>query len=277
MRIPSTDDVDLAVHDLGGEGPDLLLAHATGFHGLVWEPLAASLSGFHRWSVDLRAHGDSRRPADRPLEWEGFADDVLAVVDGLGLDRPYGVGHSKGGAALALAEQRRPGTFRALYLYEPVIMPAEMLSDGPSTDNPLSAGARRRRATFASHDEAYENFAAKPPFDALDPDALRAYVRHGFAPTDDGGVTLKCRPEDEAEVYAMGSAHRAFLELDRIGCPVTVAVGDTSSFGPAAFAGAIAAALPQGHLEQLPHLGHFGPLEAPAEIAFSVRRAFAGL
>jgi len=53
MRASSTDGVELEVHDLGGDGPDLLLVHATGFHGRVWEPLAGHLNGFHRWSVTL--------------------------------------------------------------------------------------------------------------------------------------------------------------------------------------------------------------------------------
>jgi hypothetical protein len=44
--------------------------------------------------------------------------------------------------------------------------------------------------------------------------------------------------------------------------------------GPAAFAPEIAAALPHGVLERHGHLGHFGPLEAPSELAESVR-AFA--
>ena len=38
--VPSTDGVTLAVHDLGGDGPPLLLCHATGFHGRVWTALA---------------------------------------------------------------------------------------------------------------------------------------------------------------------------------------------------------------------------------------------
>ena len=147
MRIPSTDGVELEVHDLGGDGPPLLLAHATGFHGRVWEPLAAHLTGFHRWSIDMRAHGDSDAPEDRPLEWYGFADDVLSVIDALGLEKPFGVGHSKGAASLLLAEQARPGTFSALYLYEPVVVPEDFVTDR-NPDNPLSNGARRRRDTF---------------------------------------------------------------------------------------------------------------------------------
>jgi pimeloyl-ACP methyl ester carboxylesterase len=273
MRVDSTDGVELEVHDLGGDGPPLLLVHATGFHGLVWEPLASHLTGYRRWSIDMRAHGDSTAPLGRSLEWDGFADDVLAVVDALGLERPFAVGHSKGGAALLLAEQRRPGTFGSLYCWEPVVMPPE-IAIGYQPDNPLSNGARRRRPTFASHDEAFENYAAKPPFSRLDAAALRAYVDHGFAMNDDGTVTLKCRPENEADVYAHGTAHQAFRSLDLVRCPVTIAVGVEDTV-PAIFGRPISAALPAGHIESHPELGHFGPLENPQIVAASIRAAFA--
>ena len=202
---------------------------------------------------------------------------MLAVVDGLDLERPFGVGHSLGGAALIMAELRRPGTFRGLWCYEPVVMPPEMITEGPVPDNPLSAGARRRRDRFSSADAAIANFAAKPPFQALDPRALERYVEHGFVAEADGSVRLKCQPEHEADIFAFGSASRAFHDLGDVTCPVTIAVGDPSSFGPAAFAGAIADALPQGHLQSFPDLGHFGPLEDPAAIALGIRQAFAGL
>lgn len=272
MRIASTDGVELEVHDLGGDGPDLLLCHATGFHGRVWEPLAARLDGHHRWSVDLRAHGDSTTPTDRSLEWYGFADDILSVIDALGLDRPFGVGHSKGAASLLLAEQARPGTFRALYLFEPVVVPTEHVGQ-PSLDNPLSQGALRRRTRFASRDEAVANYAAKPPFSTLHPEVLRLYVDHGFV--DDGdGVTLKCDPADEAQVYAHGLAHHAFAALDTVDCPVTIAVGAEDTV-PAIFGRPIAAALPHGRLLTFGDLAHFGPLEAPEVIATSILEAFA--
>ena len=50
----------------------------------------------------------------------------LLVLHLLGLIPPYctgclAFGHSGGGLAAAIAEARRPGTFAALYLYEPVI------------------------------------------------------------------------------------------------------------------------------------------------------------
>jgi pimeloyl-ACP methyl ester carboxylesterase len=206
------------------------------------------------------------------MAWEHFADDVLAVVDALGLTDVLAVGHSKGGAALLLAEQRRPGTFRALYCYEPIVfppLPEEILS-GP---NPLADGALRRRTTFPSVEAAIDNYAAKQPFCELDADVLDAYVRFGFS-ADDDGIHLKCRPEIESKVYRMGGQHGAFARLNEVGCPVTVAAGAATPYTPAAMAPAIADALPHGTLEEHPDLGHFGPLQDPGHIANCITACF---
>lgn len=267
--VPSTDGVTVALHDLGGDGPPLLLAHATGFHGRVWEPVAAHLPDFHCFAPDLRGHGDSVIPPGLAFEWSGFASDILAIVEAMGWTDLGAAGHSKGGAALLLAEQRRPGTFRSLYLFEPIVFPP---FDGPvPVSNPLADGARRRRDRFDSYDAAYANFASKPPLDALHPAALRAYVDGGFAQQADGTVVLKCRPETEAEVYTMGSQHDAYVHLADVRCPVTVAAGVEIPFSPSSFAPPIVSALPHGRLERHDDLGHFGPLEDPATIARAIR------
>src|SRR5690606_34603090 len=181
--LPTPDGLSLAVHEHGGTGRPTLLCHATGFHGAVWEPLSAALGeGFERWSIDFRGHGATTIPPEHPLGWDEIATDVLTAVDGLGLPagEVLGVGHSMGGACLLLAEQARPGTFAGLWLFEPIVPPPGMLGAPDGRDNPLAAGALRRRPTFPSAAEALANFAAKPPFGALRADALHAYVRHGF-------------------------------------------------------------------------------------------------
>ena len=278
-RCTTSDGLGIEVYDFGGDGTrDLLMVHATGFCAEVMTPLARALSDrYHCWGIDLRAHGRSDRPADGNFEWSGFARDVRAGVDHLGLERPDGFGHSCGGASLLLAEQAVPGTFGSLYCFEPVIFPGTPEA-GVIEDNPLSAGARRRRDTFPSAELAFTNFSSKPPFDALDPEALRGYVEGGFEliPADAGGdglsVRLRCRREDEAAIYAHGFGHDAFDHLPEVACPVTLACGaETDSFGPT-FLELDAARLPHPHIEILPGLGHFGPLEAPGPVAESVRR-----
>jgi pimeloyl-ACP methyl ester carboxylesterase len=80
---------DLAVHDWGGTGAPVLLAHPTGFHGRLWAPVAERLVGAGRrvWSFDFRGHGDSYAPGPvgDAYAWAGFAADALAVVDHLGI------------------------------------------------------------------------------------------------------------------------------------------------------------------------------------------------
>lgn len=261
----------LAVHELGGTGRPVLMAHATGFHGAVWEPVAASLGdGFAKWAVDFRAHGASTVPAGSELDWAVFGEDVVAVVDQLDLPAGelLGVGHSMGGAALLLAEQARPGTFAGLWLYEPISPPPGAL---PALEggNSLADGAARRREAFPSAAEALANFAAKPPFNVLRADALHAYVRHGFVTGADGDVHLACRPPDESQIYRGGGSHGAFEGLGDVRCPVVVACGRDEP-GPVMFAPAVAAALPHGHLERHEPLGHFGPLEAPSICANAI-------
>ncbi|MBV8463147.1 MAG: alpha/beta hydrolase, partial [Acidimicrobiales bacterium] len=214
--VVTADGTRVAAYDEGGSGPDLLLVHATGFCAAVLRPLARHLAPhYHCWSIDLRAHGRSQPPADGDFRWTGFADDVASTIDHLGLRRPRAFGHSCGGTAAVLAEEGRPGTFAALYGFEPVILPLGP-SDRAVEDNPLTAGARRRRPSFPSREDALANFAAKGPFGQLDPAVLRLYVEEGLeiVPATDGGdgraVRLRCRREDEAEIYAWGASHGAF-------------------------------------------------------------------
>jgi pimeloyl-ACP methyl ester carboxylesterase len=285
-RCTTPDGVELALYDFGGQGDDLLLVHATGFCAEVLTPLATALSrSFHCWGLDLRAHGQSGRPADGDFAWSGFAVDVLAAVDHLGLDRPAGFGHSCGGASLLLAEEARPGTFRSLFCFEPVVFDESRLGKYGmlATDNPLSAGARRRRETFPSSEDAFVNFSSKPPFADLDPEALCCYVEAGFEPIpeaeggDGHAIRLRCRREDEAEVYVHGLDHGAFGHLPEITCPVGLACGaDTDAFGPA-FLEADAGQLRRSTVEVIPGIGHFGPLQQPALVADSVLRTLGSL
>jgi pimeloyl-ACP methyl ester carboxylesterase len=270
-----TDDgVAIAWYDFGGDGPDLLLAHATGFHAHVWLPVIERLrSRFRCVAFDERGHGDSTSPADGTFDWHRFGRDALAVVGAAGLDRPFGVGHSCGGALLLLAEEAAPGTFRSLWCYEPVVLPVD--DPPPPTPGPLTEGARRRREVFSSRDEATERYRSKPPTAGFRPDVLEAYVQFGFDDLPDGSVRLKCRGEDEARTYEWGLAHRAFADLARVRCPVALAHGERDAhFGADAMA-ALAGRLPGAQVDMAAGLTHFGPLEDPDAVADAILRAFA--
>ena len=283
ISVPSTDGVTLAVHDFGGSGTPVLAAHATGFNGLAWTPLARALGSCHVVAPDFRAHGGSAVARDADLDWDRFADDVLATVDALGWNagadgsRPVGIGHSMGGAALLLAEVRRPGTFAGLWVFEPIIFPREMRASASSADNPLSVGARRRRPTFSSRDEAFSTYASKPPMNSFTAEALAGYVTAGFVAVADDTVRLACEPEDEARIYTTASTCTAFEHLGAVSCPVAVVRGVVEGFSPAGIAGPAAEAASHGHLVAHDELSHFGPMEDPVGLAAEISEFISAL
>lgn len=276
--VVTADGIALAAHELGGTGPDLLLAHATGFHGRAWLPVAAHLArAFRCRSWDMRGHGDStvHPGASVAFDWPTLAGDALAVVDALGLRHPFGFGHSSGATVLLLAEAARPGTFAGLYCFEPI--GAATLAPQPlAPHHPMAEQARRRRDVFPSRRAAEEAYRAKPPLDALAPAGLRAYVDHGFDQLDDGTVRLKCRPEHEARMYEHGFAHDAFARLVDVRCPVVLAAGASSPVVGPDVLERWAARLPSGRAEVLDGVGHLAPLEDPEAVASAVSRALLG-
>jgi pimeloyl-ACP methyl ester carboxylesterase len=271
QRVRSSDNVNVAVHDFGGSGPPLLLSHATGFHGYCYLPIADALDEvFTSYALDYRGHGDTPRPTDWKVDWDRYGDDALAAGRAIA---PAGgliaFGHSMGGAALLMAAHRDPGLFDTIVIFEPIVFPTDQeRPEGSTGEEPprLVTGARRRRASFDSFDQALQNFASKPPMMAFDPDVLRMYVAHGFAPSPEG-VRLKCDPEHEARTFEQGGLHRTWDLLPEIETRVVVVTGVLDGQGPAAIAEGIADRLPNSTFVSRPEFDHFGPFVHPAAFA----------
>ena len=269
--------VPIATWELGGSGPPLLVAHATGFHACSLRALAEGVADrFRVVGFDLRGHGHSATP---PLDqdpdgriptmaWEAFAGDALAVVEALGLQGASAFGHSCGGAALLLAEQHRPGTFAGIFAYEPVVAPPSFWARGLRLDP--AVGAQRRRGVFASRDAARRHYAAKPPLSSLRDDVLADYVEHGFADEPDGTVRLRCPPEAEAATFSMAASTDVWDRLGQVSCPTTFACGGGDSGFCRDRMADLAALVQHGRVEEHAGLGHLGPLERPDEVADAV-------
>jgi pimeloyl-ACP methyl ester carboxylesterase len=267
-RIRGAGGVEIATYHLGGDGPPVMLLHATGFHGRCWLPLAPALTDhFSVWSIDHRGHGSSgKAPDGRYDDWRLFVEDLFAVLDALGIDGWRGVGHSLGGAVLLMAEARQPGTFTELCLYEPVVLSPTLRSDGAGPGASMSDVVRKRRRTFSSRREARDNFAAKPPMNTFDPAALDAYITYGFVDDPAGGVTLACAPEDEASVYEGAPGSRAWEHLSDVRPPVAVLGGFDPRDPVSRVIEDVARQLPRGGARRLEGLTHFGPFEDPLAV-----------
>lgn len=80
-----------------GHGRPLILLHGGLGSGEMYAPILPALAAEHEVvAVDLQGHGRTA-DIDRPMDLRLLADDVAALVDHLGLDRPDLVGYSFGG------------------------------------------------------------------------------------------------------------------------------------------------------------------------------------
>ena len=278
--ISSTDGVTIAMHDFGGTGSPILLSHATGFHGHCMKPIADGLmSNHHVMALDHRGYGDAETVDPAGISWDQYGLDALAAAQYLSDQHNgepiVGIGHSMGGASLLMAAQRAPQLFRALFVFEPIVFPpVDESVDRPV--NPLAGGARKRRSTFDSYEDALANYASKPPMSAFHPDAREQYVLHGFKKTDNG-VELKCLPEHEAVTYETGGTSGAWEQLGNIQTRTWVISGALAPFQPSSFAEAVSQQMTSSTFIRWDEVGHFGPLERPDLIVTYVASVLATL
>jgi pimeloyl-ACP methyl ester carboxylesterase len=85
-------------YETHGEGRPLVLLHGGLGSGEMFGPdVIAKLAAHHQVILpDLQGHGRTA-DIDRPLDIKLMADDIAALIDHLGLDRPDLVGYSLGG------------------------------------------------------------------------------------------------------------------------------------------------------------------------------------
>jgi pimeloyl-ACP methyl ester carboxylesterase len=98
-HLVTSGDVEIAVRDYGGAGPDVLLIHGGGRNVHDWDEVVRHLEGMRVAAMDLRGHGESS--VVEAWDWDAAVDDVRAVIADLGMTRPVVVGHSLGGMVAA--------------------------------------------------------------------------------------------------------------------------------------------------------------------------------
>ena len=223
-----------------------MLLHAFPLPGDMFEPQWTALSGRARLIVpDLRGFGGSDT-APSPSEMGAMADDVLGLLDHLGVESAVVGGVSMGGYASLALLRNDPGRVRALVLAD----------TQTSADD---APARERRETSAREVLEKGPAALLSSVDKLlapsAPPELRARVSAWIA----GGS-----PEGFAAAQR-GMALRPDARdiLTRFGGPVLVLVGADDVLTPPAKARAMADLVPGAELVEIPGAGHLANLEQP--------------
>ncbi len=211
-RMISVPEGEIAVLDFGDPARpvDVIFSNGNGFNAMCHRQALAPLASRMRIIVaDQRGHGRTRLPVhpEGRRDWWDLSRDLIALMEGLRLDRPVILaGHSMGGTTSLMAAQTAEDRVGAVVAFDPVMWHGPLDPDNlPPRLQDIVTGTLRRRATFDSRTAAFAAYKGRGIF-ATWPDAvLTDYLEDGFRETD-GGVELTCSPAWEASNY-VAQAH----------------------------------------------------------------------
>ena len=271
--------------DGSSDKPPALLLHGTGFVADVWDEVARELaSSYTVYALDRRGHGASHKPG--AYHFLDYADDVCRVIDALDLHGIYGIGHSASATDLLLAATMLPGRFTRLFVMEPTVMDPRAARDASAGLSEWATagvqGVLRRQAEFDSFEAVFKRYRAAPAFADWTETSLWAYVKHGFAPLENGRVRLCCTPEIESailrpifeamdQIYTGDARGNPFGNFTEIDCPVRVTTAEKSAPIYKKMASRAVSLIPQVSTWTFEGSGHCVAQEAPARVAQALR------
>ncbi len=259
-------DADLSYLLYEGDGPCMILLHATGFLPWLWHPIARRLAP--RWKVIAPYFCDHRvsDPHEGGLDWLSVARDLVSFISSLGITDPAVVGHSMGATVAAIACGEQGLEARGLVLFEPIFLPEDFYGARITVDqHPLASRSIRRRDSWGSEDELRAYLRSKPLFANWDGEMLDLYIEYGVKRLDAGGLVLACSPVREASLFMGGMHYDPWPVLSRVTCPVLLLEGETSENRAFIDLKKAASTFPNGSYRMIEGAGHLIPQEKPRE------------
>ncbi|MYY04762.1 MULTISPECIES: alpha/beta fold hydrolase [unclassified Streptomyces] len=252
MSHATVNGATLHYDDLGpSTGLPVLLIHGHPFNRTLWTPQSAALTaaGHRVITPDLRGYGASDVTPGQ-VYLSDFADDLVGLLDLLGIDRAVVGGVSMGGQIAMEVQRRHASRVRALVLSD-TSAPAET-PEGRTFRNQL-ADRLLAEGMDGYADEVIGKMLASYNVTALP--EVAAHVLGMMRATDPRGAAAALR----------GRAERADYRdtLAATPCPVLVVVGADDAYTPVADAETITRLAPHATLHVIEGAGHLPGAEQP--------------
>jgi lipase len=268
-------DAELSYLLYNGEGPPLILLHATGFQPWLWHPIARELAGDYRIIAPSFCDHREADPEEGGLSWRTLAEDTVRLCEALHLERPFLAGHSMGATVLMMANALYRLPARGMVLIEPILLPPELYrANLRMEDHPLAARAIKRTNFWRDPDAAVAYLRSRALFQAWDEEMVELYIRYGMTGTQDGGLRLACSPRREAALFMGGMQFDPWPLLPKVSCPVLILEGEKSENRGFIDLGRVRSLLPASDYRLVGNAGHLIPMERPGEVTRLIENFF---
>ncbi|MEU5259660.1 alpha/beta hydrolase [Amycolatopsis sp. NPDC021455] len=251
-KITTARGQDVHFVDHGGTGPALVLLHSFLMDESMFAPQVLRFSPTHRCiTIDERGHGGT--PAEAGFTYWDVAEDVIAVLDHLGIEQAVFSGTSQGGFIALRIALLAPERVRAL---------AVLGSSGEREDPEVADSYRRIAAAWREHGPVDQllDAVASLCLGEFDAEEWKAKWRKV---SGDHLTTILDTLVDRDDLTA---------RLPEIHVPALVLHGDADAAYPLAKARLIAERLPNAELVVVPGGAHFLSLTDPDAVNESLAR-----
>jgi pimeloyl-ACP methyl ester carboxylesterase/DNA-binding SARP family transcriptional activator len=216
------EEITMHVVDWPGEEPSILAIHGSAGHAYGLTALGERLAPDVRFvAVDLRGHGFSDKPATG-YGVEEHVEDVLQLIDALGLERPILLGHSIGGAVATFAAEAGGDRVGGLVLFDAVVGDRRFVDGASFVVESFGASLEQR---FAAFDEYHGRWLAEPE-DSPWRRWLERSDRMELAPLPNGMLRRRGLREALAAEWTSVARADALGALSRVAVPVLVVHAD---------------------------------------------------
>jgi pimeloyl-ACP methyl ester carboxylesterase len=148
-------------YETHGSGRPMVLLHGGLGSGEMFGPVLPALAANHQVIVvDLQGHGRTA-DIDRPIDVRLMADDIAALIDHLGLDRPDVVGYSLGGGVALHTAAKYPAKVGRLVVASANIRPEAIYPEMREQQAQVGAAAAEFMTDTPMY-QLYQRVAPRP-------------------------------------------------------------------------------------------------------------------
>jgi len=243
--------LDWGMPEATGDEPVLFMIHGGAVTAHTWDLVAVQLARHYRViTPDIRSHGDSEWARDSDNDHHEMMEDMVALIDDLGLPQLIIIGHSMGGALVERLALAHPDLTRAIGIID-------------FTPEPNYPGLPVDKIRLFDSVEHYVERASKYGDRKLSEVVYAA--RHELLERLDGKLMPKHDPRHPmggpGPGYYPGTP--GFEQMQAVAVPALVMWGKDSFFVTEEKCRRLAAAMPKGEVSCIDGAGHQIFLEQP--------------